>query len=63
MSNYRTRGCAPRPHNHVTVRTGTNLGMVIAVIISWMKWHSIGWAIVHGLFGWCYVFYYLIMGY
>lgn len=40
---------------------GISLGSVVAGIISWMKWHSIGWAIVHAIFGWFYVIYYFIV--
>lgn len=40
--------------------TGIGLGSVIAIVISYMKWHSIGWAILHGMLGWAYVIYYLI---
>lgn len=40
--------------------TGIGLGSVIAIVISYMKWHSIGWAILHGVLGWLYVIYYLI---
>jgi len=43
-----------------SVLTRHGVGMIIAVILSWLKWHSIGWAIVHGLLGWLYVIYYLI---
>ena len=35
-------------------------GEIIAGILSWMKWHSIGWCIIHFLFGWFYVIYYAI---
>ena len=41
-------------------RYGIGLGTLIAVIISYVKWHSIGWMILHGLLGWIYVIYYLI---
>lgn len=34
------------------------LGVVGAVLLSWEKWHSIGWAIVNGAFGWFYLLYY-----
>lgn len=37
-----------------------NLGMVIAAVISYAEWHSVGWAILHGLLNWGYVIYYLI---
>ncbi len=36
------------------------LGAVLAVVISYVKWKSIGWAILHGILGWIYVIYYLI---
>lgn len=32
----------------------------LAMIISYVQWKSIGWAILHGVFGWGYVIYYLI---
>lgn len=37
-----------------------HLGMVLALVISYVKWNSIGWAIFHCLCGWIYVAYYLI---
>lgn len=40
---------------------GIGLGSVIAVVLSYTKWHSIGWAIFHGLLGWMYVIYYVIV--
>ena len=36
------------------------IGCALAIVISYVKWHSIGWAILHGLFSWGYVIYYLI---
>ena len=39
---------------------GIGIGSVIAVLLSWTTWHSVGWAIIHFLFGWLYVFYWLI---
>lgn len=39
-------------------KKGVSLGCVIAVVISYIKWHSIGWAIIHGVFGWAYVIYF-----
>jgi len=41
----------------------TGLGMMIAVQISWSFNHAIGWAILHGSLGWCYVIYRAIVGY
>jgi hypothetical protein len=41
--------------------TGLGLiGIVAATVLSWMKWHSVGYAILHALCGWAYVAYYLI---
>lgn len=36
---------------HITI------GMVLAMILSWSRNHSIFWCIVHGLFSWLYVIY------
>ena len=36
------------------------LGAVLAMIISYVNWHSIGWTILHGLLNWVYVLYYII---
>lgn len=36
------------------------VGTILAVGLSYMKWHSIGWAVVHGMIGWLYVIYYLM---
>ena len=43
-----------------TTKTGVSLGCVLAVVLSFCKWHSIGWAILHGILGWFYVIYYVI---
>ena len=48
-------------HNtHTGVSTGISFGCALAMIISYANWHSIGWAIAHGLMSWGYVIYYLI---
>ena len=41
--------------------SGIGIGSVIAFIISYCTWHSIGWGIIHGLFGWAYVLYFAII--
>ena len=43
-----------------TVETGVSLGCVIAAVVSYVHWKSIGWAILHGMLGWIYIIYYLI---
>lgn len=43
-----------------TVKTGVSFGSALAMVISYCTWHSIGWAIVHGILSWVYVIYYLI---
>lgn len=38
------------------------LGGILAGLMSWFKWHSIFWVIIHGaLLGWLYVIYYLLV--
>jgi hypothetical protein len=36
---------------------GVGLGTIIAVVISWTRNKSILWAIIHGILGWLYVIY------
>ncbi len=57
----------PAVVNHTTVQhvtknvtKGLSFGAALAMVISYVEWHSIGWAIFHGLLNWAYVIYYLI---
>ncbi len=43
-----------------SVKTGISFGSALAMVISYTTWHSIGWAILHGIFSWVYVIYYII---
>ncbi|MBS7323945.1 MAG: hypothetical protein KIG21_00960 [Angelakisella sp.] len=43
-----------------TVKKGISFGSALAMVISFTTWHSVGWAILHGLLGWVYVIYYVI---
>ena len=43
-----------------TVTEGLSFGSALAIVISYVQWKSIGWAIFHGLLGWVYVIYYVI---
>ena len=43
-----------------TVWKGVSFGSVLAMVISYCNWHSVGWAIFHGLLSWVYVIYYVI---
>ena len=41
-----------------TVNSGITFGSALAMVISYTAWHSVGWAIFHGLLSWVYVLYY-----
>ena len=43
-----------------TVKTGITFGSALAMVISYTNWHSVGWAILHGLMSWAYVIYYVL---
>ena len=43
-----------------TVKTGISFGSALAMVISYCNWHSVAWAIFHGLLSWVYVIYYII---
>ncbi len=32
-----------------TIKTGISFGSALAMVISYTNWHSIGWAVFHGL--------------
>ena len=32
-----------------TVKSGVSFGSVLAMVIRYTNWHSVGWAIIHGL--------------
>ncbi|MEP6615283.1 MAG: hypothetical protein ABJA57_01830 [Ginsengibacter sp.] len=46
----------------VYVGPGIGLGTIIAVVLSWSRNKSILWAIIHGILGWLYVIYIIIVG-
>lgn len=43
-----------------TIKSGITFGSALAMVISYTNWHSVGWAILHGLMSWAYVMYYII---
>lgn len=45
---------------HLSIEGATAVGCSLAVVLSYLKWHSIGWAILHGCLNWIYVIYYAI---
>ncbi len=49
-------------HNHIVknVTKGLSFGSALAMVISYVTYKSIGWAILHGLLGWIYVIYFAI---
>lgn len=42
------------------IKTGVSFGSCLAMVISYVNWNSVLWAIFHGLLGWIYVIYYLL---
>jgi hypothetical protein len=43
------------------VKYGVSFGTALAIAISFTTNHSVLWAIIHGLFSWLYVIYYLLV--
>ena len=41
--------------------SGISLGSAIAVTISWSLHGSVLWAIIHGILGWLYVLWHVLM--
>ncbi len=40
--------------------SGLSFGSALAIVISYSEYHSILWAIVHGVFSWLYVIYFVV---
>lgn len=55
MSKYTRSGAF-----NTTIKTGITFGSCLAMIISYTQWHSILWAIFHGILSWVYVIYYVL---
>lgn len=58
--------CAPTRSQYgygqpMYVYPGIGLGTIIAVVVSWSRNQSILWAIVHGILGWFYVIYAILV--
>lgn len=57
--------CNTNPNGYyvqpVYIYPGVGLGTIIAVVISWSRNKSILWAIIHGILGWLYVIYALLV--
>ncbi len=43
-----------------TIKNGMSFGGVLAMVVSYNAWQSIGWAIFHSLLSWVYILYYII---
>ncbi|MGX7245236.1 hypothetical protein ACWOC1_10300 [Enterococcus quebecensis] len=44
-----------------SAKAGISFGCALALVISYVNWHSILWAIFHGILSWFYVIYYVIV--
>jgi len=45
----------------VYIGPSVGLGTIIAVVVSWSRNKSILWAIIHGILGWLYVIYAILV--
>lgn len=41
-------------------KSGIGFGSALAMVISWSQHQSVLWAILHGIFSWFYVIYYVL---
>ncbi len=51
----------PGYYQPVYIAPGVGLGTIIAVVVSWSRNKSVLWAIIHGILGWLYVIYAVIV--
>jgi hypothetical protein len=43
----------------IKIEYGLSFGSCLSMVISYVAWQSIPWAILHGIFSWGYVIYYI----
>ena len=43
-----------------TVKSGITFGSALAMVIRYVNWRSVLWAIFHGLLSWVYVLYFIL---
>lgn len=55
-----TKTVINKEHTGDAAKKGLSFGAALAMVISYVQWRSIGWAIVHGILGWVYVIYYVL---
>ncbi len=48
-------------HQNDAVKAGISFGSALAMVISWSQHGSVLWAIIHGIFSWFYVIYYVVV--
>ena len=46
--------------SYQVVKSGIGFGTALAICVSYTANHSIIWAIIHGIFSWLYVIYYIL---
>ncbi len=42
------------------IKSGITFGTCLAMVISYTNWHSVFWAVIHGLLSWVYVIYFIL---
>ena len=47
-------------HERTAAAHGISFGSALAITISWSLHKSVLWAILHGIFSWLYVIYYVL---
>ncbi len=57
---FSLEGFSQQVMQRTIVEKGISLGSVLAIVTSWERNKSVLWALIHGLFSWVYVVYYVI---
>ncbi|OCN04498.1 hypothetical protein A4S06_02475 [Erysipelotrichaceae bacterium MTC7] len=60
MAEYQKRKDNQTTIVNRSIKQGLTFGSALAMVISYTTWHSVGWAIIHGLLSWAYVIYFMI---
>ena len=45
----------------VFIKWGAGIGTILSAIISYDLYHNVFWAVLHGMIGWFYIIYFLLV--